>query len=423
MEQVIDTLIGPHQCGFIKNRQVGPCIRRTAEIIAYAGRAKRQSLVVTVDFEKCFDRVEYQAIAGSLKYFNFGDNFTRNVMMLFEDFYICTQNNGYTSPFQHKTRGVNQGCNYSPLAFILCGELMAHLILQNINIHGIKIKEIEAILAQFADDTTVFLDYDQKCLDSLCDVFSQVEQNMGLRVSYDKTTIYRIGTLVKSNAKLYTCQNFKWSDDDIDLLGVHLACDGTPVDKNFQDILVKIDSVCQAWQNRTWTLMGKVLVINSLMGSLFVYKLSTMMELSKQQCDIVENKFYQFLWKGHARIRMRTLQNPKLQGGLRLVNMQAKQEAIMIKWIINLEDDQLLQHCAYEMLSPILRNLIWRCSLKAKDIKSFFVESYWRQVLLAWSKINYFSLNTKIDVQYQIIWLNSNIKINNNIFQWKRWID
>ena len=45
----------------------------------------------------------------------------------------------------------------------------------------------------------------------------------GFTVSYDKTTIYRIGSLRHSSAQMYSMEQYKWSNDDINVLGVTIA--------------------------------------------------------------------------------------------------------------------------------------------------------------------------------------------------------
>ena len=71
LDSVMEDLIGDQQCGFMRGRSSSSNILKTQEIIAYLNKRNKPGVVITVDFEKCFDRVEHAAIAGVLKYFNF----------------------------------------------------------------------------------------------------------------------------------------------------------------------------------------------------------------------------------------------------------------------------------------------------------------------------------------------------------------
>ena len=171
MESVMDMLIGPQQTGFMKGRSITHNILKTKEIVASLNRAPKPGVVVSIDFEKCFDRVEYCSIRGSLRYLNFGENFIQWVFLLFNDFYICTKNNGYFSDYIKKTRGVNQGCPASPSLYNLNGELIAHLLKKNADVKGLTLHNILNVLAQFADDTAVFTEFDQLSIQAICDTF------------------------------------------------------------------------------------------------------------------------------------------------------------------------------------------------------------------------------------------------------------
>ena len=128
MDCVVHDVIGPQQFGFIRGRSAISSIRRTIEVVTHLKNTQKPGLIAIIDFEKAFDKIEYCAIRGMLKYFNAGDKFINMLFLLFTNFEVCTHNNGHFSRFFQKTRGVNQGCPASPATFIWCGELLAHLI-------------------------------------------------------------------------------------------------------------------------------------------------------------------------------------------------------------------------------------------------------------------------------------------------------
>ena len=96
-----------------------------------------------------------------------------------------------------------------------------------------------------------------------------------------------------SQAKLYTQKDLKWSNGPTETLGVKIDCDGTSqCQENFNEIMKKVEVTC-----RTLTLFGKRLIINSLIGSLFICRISTILEMSKSQLNMLKKVINKFLWK------------------------------------------------------------------------------------------------------------------------------
>ena len=149
------------------------------------------------------------------------------LMLLFTDIELCTVNNGFLSLFLFKGRGINQGCLASPLIYSYCGEILNHLIADS-NVRGVPYDELRNVLSQFADDTSAFLHYDRVSINGFCETLQNIEVQMGLKVSYDKTVLYHVGSLYNSDAKLYTAKNFKWSNDPIETLGGHPTREWNP---------------------------------------------------------------------------------------------------------------------------------------------------------------------------------------------------
>ena len=160
-------------------------------------------MIALVDYEKCFDRIEYESTRGAFTYFRFGHKYINTMFLLFTELEMCTISNGFTSDFLDKKRGVNQGCNVSPLVYTICGEIIMHLIKQNSNIKGIALYGLEHILSQFADDTAAYLSYDRETLEAFVNTLQIIESAMGLKVSYEKTTLYRVGSGQYSSQYIY----------------------------------------------------------------------------------------------------------------------------------------------------------------------------------------------------------------------------
>ena len=148
-----------------------------------------------------------------------------------------------------------------------------------------------------------------------------------------------------------------------------------------------------------------------------------MLNLSKSQIKEVETTISEFIWSGkRPKIALNTLKCDKPHGGLHLVDISAKQDALKIVWIFKLQDNRLLQECAFESLSPDLQDTIWRCNVNSGDIVKLFENSFWRETLLAWSKLNFYDPERRYLILDQVIWYNSWIKINGRCPIWKSWV-
>ena len=111
-------------------------------LLCQGGNKKKLSgLFMFVDFEKDFDSIEWAFLFRTLAKFNLGCDFQQWVKLLYTSPYASVKNNGYSSSEFCLSRGVRQGCQVSALIFILCMEVMANHIRQNVNIRGLSLDE------------------------------------------------------------------------------------------------------------------------------------------------------------------------------------------------------------------------------------------------------------------------------------------
>lgn len=66
-------LINPDQSGFVKARNASDNVRRLLNIIDHSALNDRPELVISLDAEKAFDRVEWPWLFEVLRKFNIGD--------------------------------------------------------------------------------------------------------------------------------------------------------------------------------------------------------------------------------------------------------------------------------------------------------------------------------------------------------------
>ena len=323
---------------------------------------------------------------------------------------IRIQNNGHFSREIEVSRSVHQGGPASNALFLVVAELLAICIRSDSEVRGTFVKEVLHLLNQFADDMDVFQDFDQQSFSKLLQHFERFQNSTGFALNYDKTAVYRIGSLQKTNAKLYSLKPLKWTSEPITVLGVKVCGDTHElIDINYQEIILKARKVLDCWTHRNVSLYGKVNIINTLIASLFVYKMSVLPKLPAYMVKQLEDMFVKFLWNGHKpKIPLEILKSPKRDGGLQLVDLSAKDDAIKCSWVQMVVKNVYPSEFVYNILGSVLKENIWTCNFAPQDTKSVFpgVNDFWTDVLTAWAKIHYDSNPAR----NLFLWHNSLIK-------------
>ena len=87
LAKTTDTIIHHSQTGFCKGRQLAENIMRINEVMHYCDRKKIEAILISFDFEKAFDNIEWEAIYLALEKFGFGENYVNMVKVLYNQPY------------------------------------------------------------------------------------------------------------------------------------------------------------------------------------------------------------------------------------------------------------------------------------------------------------------------------------------------
>ena len=426
LKLVLPDIIHTDQTGFLAGRAISSNMRKILDVIDFTDMNNIPALLLSIDFEKAFDRVHYNALEKVLKWFSFGPVFRSWIKLFYEGFSLVTLNNGFASPQIRPTRGLFQGNPISPYLFLLQIELLAVMVRRNKHIKGVKINDTEHLLIQFADDLGMCLAYDRKSWCEALKTLHDFEAKTGLKINYDKSSVYRIGSLKNSNAKFYSTKKLQWTNDPINVLGILITTEKNEIiQKNLEPAMEKAKNVLKLWVHRNLALFGKILLCNTLVASLFVYKLTVLHNIPVEYFEKITKIFTEFIWNGkRPKIATKILMGEKLQGGAGLANMHLRNQALKLSWIPKLQKDEKLRNLANALLKNPLNQEIWKCNLSERDCENHFKsKNFWREVLKNWCVINHKEPSSTIDVQNQIIWFNSYVRRDGNIVAWKNWIE
>ena len=293
----LNHIISQDQTGFMKGRNISTNIRKVLDLLDICKRDNYAGVLLNCDFLKCFDHVAFTCIENSLSYLRFGKFVIDWIKVLYKDFTINIQNNGHFSESINVKRSIHQGGCCSAELFTICAETLA-ILLRTSDVDGIYIKEFIYLLNQFADDTSVASPFDQENINKCLQIFEYFRQNSGFTLNYDKTQLYRIGSLRDSDSKCYTEYPIQWTNKPIDVLGVVVTHRDNLLSLNYNVVIDKMKSVYQAWSTRSLTLIGKVCVINTLIASLCNYKLMVLPSIPEDMLKQIERDMRNFIWSG-----------------------------------------------------------------------------------------------------------------------------
>ena len=204
-----------------------------------------------------------------------------------------------------------------------------------------------------------------------------------------------------------------WSTGSIKILGIQINPDRKKmIQENFEIVLHKMAQVLTIWNSRNLTLTGRVLVVNTLVCSLATQKFICLPTPEESFFDSVKKMIRNFLWKnGRPKIAYNQLVQETHKGGLKLIDLKTKEQALKIKWVkLAMEPKEFFWKHAMRSLMPIPE--LYECNIKRDKAKEIFkVDTFWNSVLEAWSEINYHKPVQREEILGQVIWYNSHIQL------------
>lgn len=163
LEKILPTIINNDQTGFITGRNSCNNVRRLLNIIQLCQQNNLKGMVVSLDAEKAFDRIEWDFLFFTLKEFDLGKDFIEWVKLLYHNPVGAVITNGKCSPYFALGRGTRQGCPLSPLLFAIAIEPLAEAIRTHPSIHGISINHRQHKISLYADDVLLFITQPEIC--------------------------------------------------------------------------------------------------------------------------------------------------------------------------------------------------------------------------------------------------------------------
>lgn len=329
---ILSKLIHPNQVGYVQRRNIAENVRSIQDLLTYTKARDIAGYLISIDFQKAFDSLEWSFLECVLNKFNFGPSFKTWIRTLYTDISSCVINNEHTSKYFSLQRGVRQGDPLSPYLFILAGEILSNVVRQNKEIQGIQVDDEEIKILQYADDTCGIFNNSKSAKIFLREV-ETYGLYAGLKVNKEKTEGLRLGTnhTYVNDSKLF---GISWPQNPVRLLGIYFSYDEVKSNENnFETKIQDVKSVINLWKMRDLTLLGRIQIIKTYIISKFMYTCSVI-HMPEKYLKEINELIFKFIWKGGRDKVKRSIMVKQLQkGGLKAPDLGLIIEASRINWI------------------------------------------------------------------------------------------
>ena len=407
VKSIIDNIIASDQHAFIKDRYLGNSV---LDVYAVASEAMTQDddlLLFSLDIEKAFDSVRWSFLYDTLRGFGFPQEFIQWIQIFHSKKELRIFNNGHSSEPIKVSNSLAQGCVLSPFLFILCIETLARAVRKNRNIQGITIGEHEKKIGLVADDTVLVTKASPRCLVEPGSVLLDFERQSGLKINYDKSVICPLGPN-KVNYSLYLPRNFLWLQDDaaITYLGMKLRLNASRQlvsdDGSWTFCTMQLTESVKKLRYTHHSLIGRVLLIKSMLASKFVYKFSLLPTPPKHILSALDKFYYEFLWqKGNHYISKNTMEQELSNGGFKMLNVFNQEKSLKFVWLQRLLKDPPSYFWQMQALNCFILpvKFFLTCNITSRRVYQFikkdhFLPPFWCLLLGQWFDTRYINAQT-----------------------------
>lgn len=427
IKTILPQLINVDQTGFVIGRYIGDNLRLIYDTIYYLKTKNLPGLLVSLDFEKAFDSIDWEYMFKVLKHYGFGKDICQWIEAFYNNIKSCIIVNGKASPHFNIQRGCRQGDPISPYLFVLCAELLACTIRENEDIKGVKLLGNECKISQFADDTTILLEGDEKSYEELFKVLNEFEQMSGLKLNYEKTCNIWLGSKRNSNVKYLKTIKMTWNPPQFKLLGLWFTNDLTQMaEMNITDKFNETKQLFNTWMKRSITPIGKVAILKSLILSKLVYLWIMLPNPPDHLINQLQKMCLDFIWdKKVDKVKRATAFHSVEKGGINIPHIQTYIKSLKISW---------MKKCISDSYNPKWKQLLTSECPEISMLREYGpailehadrdINAFWKDVITAYTNLsNKINIQEGNDILMEPIFTNDKFKINGKVFYCKRWAE
>ena len=331
------------QVAFLKGRRSSDNVIIVQELIysLKSRRGKDGYMVIKIDLEKAYDRLEWSFVKIVLDHFGFPQEIINLIMSCISTSTIALLFNGSKLEAFQPSRGIRQGDPISPYLFLLCMEFLGAQITSMC-----KGKRWDRMKASrngpsfshvfFADDLKLFTKANHKNCEAVIEVLDNFCNLAGQKVNLGKSKIL-FSPNVPRRRKRFICRKLGMTSTNNlgRYLGFPLLTQGRAGDA-YYFIVERVQNKLAGWRTTLLSRAGKLVLVRSVAAPIAEYFMQCQV-LPSKVCEGVDKTIRDFLWgsteekrKMHM-VKWRTVTLPKDLEGLGLQSIKDRNLAILAK--------------------------------------------------------------------------------------------